>query len=168
MYGCDNPRDIDRQDEYMNVYLPMTIEKNNILQHVPLIYNDVNFLELEGLNFSKDTTFVLGAYCAGTNFTSQDVSVDFSLANDILLSLQSKPVPQAAYQLLPESYYTVNSWNQSITKGETNCYMNIELKLTQLPAGSHFILPVKVDKVSKYNIDPEKSFILLGISKPSK
>lgn len=168
IYGCNDPTDVTREDEYMHVYIPLTIEKNSVLQTVPIVYNDVNFVAMDKLDFSKDTLLLLGAYCGGTNLPAKDIRVEFSLATDTLLSLQNKPVPQAIYQLLPENYYSVNSWSQTIPKRNTNCYMEIEIKLTQIPEGSKFILPVKVNDVSNYAIDPEKSFILLGIDKPVK
>lgn len=168
MFSCNDAKDIDRDEEYMNVYIPMTIQKNSVLQTVPIVRNSVNFVEMSGLNFSADTLFQLGAYCGGMVAPLEDLALELSLETDSLASLQNKKVPQSTYQLLPEKYYSVDNWNVTIPKGHENGYLNVNLKLSQIPAGSRFILPVRISKVSNYMLDPERSFILLAINNPDK
>ncbi|RHJ86708.1 DUF1735 domain-containing protein [Parabacteroides sp. AM08-6] len=168
IFSCNDSKDIDRIEEYMNVYIPLCVEKNSILQTVPLVKNSVNFVEISNFNFNSDTLFLLGAYCGGTLAPSEDLKVEFSLATDSLVSLQKKNVSQSVYQQLPEKYYSIENWNVTIPKGHENGYLNVNLKLSQIPAGSKFILPIRINSVSKYDLDPEKSFILLAINKPDK
>lgn len=168
MFSCNDSKDIDRDEEYMNVYIPLTNQKNSVLQMIPIVKNSVNFVEMSNLNFSADTLFKLGAYCGGMVSPATDVKVEFSLITDSLVSLQKKQVPQSDYQLLPEQYYSVNNWNVTIPKGHENGYLEINLRLSQIPAGSQFILPVQIAQVSSYMLDPDRSFILLAINKPDK
>lgn len=168
MFSCNDAKDIDRDEEYMNVYIPLTIQKNSVLQTIPIVKNDVNFVELSGLNFASDTLFTLGAYCGGMVAPSEDLQVEFALLPDSLVSLQKKNVPQSVYQLLPENYYSVDNWNVTIPKGRENGYLDVNLKLSQIPAGSKYVLPVRISHVSRYMLDPGRSFILLAITKPEK
>lgn len=162
LYGCQDPT-IERSEEYMNVYIPLIHEKAALLQTVPIITNTVNYVELERLEFSKDTTFYLGAYCSGMVLPSEDVNVEFSLAIDSLTSLQKKGTPQSAYSLLPSEYYSIDSWETKIPKNQVNGYLKIELKTSSIPVGSNFILPIQISKISNYQLDQPNSFILLGI-----
>ena len=166
--SCNDSKDIDRLEEYMSIYIPRTIEKSTTLQTVPLVKNNVNFVELSGLDFKRDTTFVLGVYCGGTVAPSEDVHVKLALETDSLVSLQKKNVPQSVYVQLPENFYSIDNWNVIIPKGRENGYLNIDLKLSQIPARSKYILPVRIDNISKYALNPEMSFILLAINKPDK
>lgn len=168
IFSCDDSKDIERFEEYMNVYIPLTIEKNSILQTIPLVKNSVNFVEIPHLNFANDTLFLLGAYCGGMVAPPEDLHVEFSFIPDSLVSLQKKNVPQSVYRQLPEDYYSIENWNVTIPKGHENGYLPVNLKLSQIPAGSKFILPIQISKVSKYDLDLEKSFILLAIHKPDK
>ena len=162
IYGCQDPT-IERNEEYMNVYIPMVKEKEALLQTVPIINNSVNYVELKKLDFSKDTTLYLGAYCSGMVLPSEDIEVEFSLATDSLTSLQKKGDSQSNYLILPKEYYIIDSWKTIIPRHKTNAYLEILLKTSSIPAGSNFILPVKISNISKYQLDMSNSFILIGI-----
>lgn len=162
LLGCQDPT-VERSEEYMSVYIPMVQEKKALLQTVPIVANSVNYVELEKLEFSKDTTFYLGAYCSGMVLPSEDIKVEFSLASDSLSSLQRKGVAQSAYTILPQEYYSIDSWEATIPRNKSNGYLKIMLGTSAIPAGSNFILPIKITKISKYQLDISNSFILLGI-----
>lgn len=162
IYGCQDPT-VERSEEYMNVYIPMVQEKETLLQTVPIITNSVNYVELENLDFSKDTTFYLGAYCSGMVLSSEDIEIEFSLATDSLTSLQRKGASQSKYSILPQEYFTIDSWETVIPRQKTNGFLEILLKTSSIPAGSNYILPVKISNISKYQLDLPNSFILLGI-----
>lgn len=162
LYGCQDPT-VERSEEFMYVSIPFVHEKAALLQTVPIITNTVNYVELEGLEFSKDTTFYLGAYCSGMVLPSGNVQVEFSLATDSLSSLQKKGVPQSAYSLLPDEYYSIDSWETIIPEKQVNGYLEIKLKTASIPIGRNYILPIKISKISNYQLDQPNSFILLGI-----
>ena len=162
--GCEDPN-VERDPEYMNIYIPKSHEKSDLLQTVPIVYNTVNFVKLTGLDFNKDTVLLVGAYCGGMILNGGDITLEFALAEDSLASLQNKPVSQAVYKNLPAEYYTVDNWTVRIPKNDTNGYLKVNLKNSLIPENSQFILPLRIKSSSKYSIDPSFSFILLAIDR---
>lgn len=161
---CESP-EVSRQEEYMKVYIPMVQQKNSTLQTSPLILNSVNFVPLNELDFSKDTTLFVGVYCGGMVLPDENIFVEFELETDSLTSLQKKNSVQSSFSLLPEQYYSIDSWKVEIPRNNVNGYLKVNLKNTLIPEGSKYILPLRIKQVSKYEIDPSTSFILLGIEK---
>lgn len=162
LFGCKDPV-VERSEEYMNVYIPMVQKKETLLQMAPIVTNTVNYVELENLKFDKDTTFYLGVYCGGMVLPSEDVKVEFSIATDSLSSLQKKGVFQSNFTMLPQEYYSIDSWETIIPRNKTTGYLEIILRTSDIPVESNFILPIKVSNVSKYQLDLPNSFILLGV-----
>lgn len=161
--ACSDPYKLP--EEYMQVFIPLVTDKAEVLQEVPLVKNSVNFVPVQALGFEKDSLFRLGIYCSGTNNPSEDIHVKLALATDSLQALQRKGIPQSGYLMLPESLYSVKSWEVVIPKGQECAYFDVELKNTRIPEGSTYILPIKIEYVSKYAYKESNSFILLGFER---
>lgn len=160
---CYDP-DVERDEEYMTIYIPMCQEKISTLQNIPLVENTVNFVPLH-LNTEKDTLLKVGVYCGGMVLPAKDINLKMGLELDSLISLQEKDVPQSVYKLLPENYYTVDSWDITIPRGQISENLNINIKCSEIPSGSNYVLPLKIVNTSDYTINSASSFLLLGINK---
>lgn len=160
---CYDPS-VERDEEYMTIYIPMCQEKISTLQNIPLVENTVNFVPLH-FKTEKDTLLKVGVYCGGMILPMADINLKMGLELDSLISLQEKGVPLSVYKLLPENYYTVDSWDITIPKGQVSENLNIDIKYSEIPSGSKYVLPLKIVNSSDYAINRASSFLLLGINK---
>ena len=112
--------------------------------------------------FDRDTTFMVAVYCAGSIMTPVDVDVQLVSAADSL----SKLPKLADYELLPEDAYTTNPEDLRLTvkKNTERGEMFVTFLTSRLDPEKKYILPLKIERVSQYEIASKYECLFFGIS----
>ena len=102
--ACD---DEDEQMEYASIYFPLATRAGS------------NGLFSASFDFSRDTTFIIGAYCAGSILPPEDIVVGIEVAADSLASAAQTDAQLAGMTLLPADTYEVSPASmQAVIQGD--------------------------------------------------
>ncbi len=145
----------DEEMKYASVYLPLAT------------WADGNGIFQTKFDFSRDTAYIVGAYCSGSILPEHDIRVTMELATDSLASAKQASAAIQAYDLLPESAYTVEpaSLECTIRKGTERGDLLVTFHTSQLDADKKYILPLRIQSVSEYGIAPRYNTLFFGITK---
>lgn len=149
-FACDND---DEKMEYAKIYFPLATRA------------DQNGIFLARFDYAKDTTFIIGAYCAGSILPTQDVRVAIGLAEDSLLNAQQQNVTVAGYNLLPAEAYEVLPADTvtTIKKGTERGDIKVKFHTSVLDPGKQYILPLYIKSTSYYEIAAKYNYLFFGI-----
>lgn len=145
----------DEEMKYASIYFPLAT------------WADGNGIFQTKFDFSRDTTYIVGAYCSGSIMPRSDIRVTMELAADSLVSAQQVSAAIRNYELLPESAYTVDpaSLQCVIRKGTERGDLLITFHTSQLDADKKYILPLRIQSVSEHEIAPRYNTLFFGITK---
>ena len=145
----------DEEMKYASVYFPLAT------------WADGNGIFQTKFDFSRDTTYIVGAYCSGSIMPEHDIRVTMELATDSLASAKQASAAIRAYDLLPESAYTVEpaSLECTIRRGTERGDLLVTSHTSQLDADKKYILPLRIRSVSEYEIAPRYNTLFFGITK---
>lgn len=151
MFSCENE---EEQMEYAKIYFPLSTRATN-------------GVFVANFDFTKDTTFIVGAYCAGSILPTQDISVQIAFAEDLFTESQVTNPALAGYELLPASAYEVSPEDMTVTikKGTERGDIKITFHNTNLDDSKQYILPLKIASTSQYEISPTHGTLFFGIKK---
>jgi hypothetical protein len=140
---------------YAKIYFPLSARA------------DANGLFLAPFDYTRDTTFIVGAYCSGSLLPQNDVRVELELASDSLAAAQALIPALAAYAELPVAAYTVAPADMScvIRRGAERGDVGVTFHTTQLDPAVSYILPLRIRSVSRYEIAEKYSTLFFGIRK---
>lgn len=145
----------DEEMKYASVYFPLAT------------WADGNGIFQTEFDFTRDTTYIVGAYCSGSILPERNIRVKIELATDSLASARQASAAIQAYELLPESAYTVDpaSLECIIRKGTERGDLLVTFHTSQLAADKKYILPLRIQSVSEYEIAPRYNTLFFGITK---
>ena len=147
--------DKDEQMEYASIYFPLATRAES------------NGLFMASFDFDRDTTFIIGAYCAGSIFPPQDIVVGIDLATDSLAVAAQTDATLAGLTLLPVDTYEVEpaSMQAVIREGTERGDLKFTFHLQALDPGTQYVLPLKIVSTSHYVIAPKYECVFFGIKK---
>ena len=150
--ACD---DEDEQMEYASIYFPLATRAGS------------NGLFSASFDFSRDTTFIIGAYCAGSILPPEDIVVGIEVAADSLASAAQTDAQLAGMTLLPADTYGASpaSMQAVIRKGTERGDLTFTFHTQTLDPGTQYVLPLKIVSTSHYVIAPKYQCVFFGIKK---
>lgn len=145
----------DDEMKYASVYFPLAT------------WADGNGIFQTKFDFTKDTTYIVGAYCSGSILPEHDIRVTMELATDSLASAKQASAVIQAYELLPESAYSVQpaGLECTIRRGTERGDLLVTFHTSRLDADKKYILPLRIQSVSAYEIAPRYNTLFFGITK---
>lgn len=145
----------DEEMRYASIYFPLAT------------WADGNGVFQAEFDFTKDTTYIVGAYCAGSIMPEGDILVTMELAADSLAAAQQKVSALQAYELMPQAAYSIQPENMQcvIRKGVERGDLLVTFHTSQLDADKKYILPLRIQSVSRYEIAPHYNTLFFGVSK---
>ncbi|MGM9737461.1 MAG: DUF1735 domain-containing protein [Candidatus Cryptobacteroides sp.] len=143
----------DQKMEYAKIYFPLAARA-------------VNGVFNASFNMDADTSFIVGAYCAGSIFTPVDVDVEIALAEEEFAASKAGNASLAAYELLPEDLYEIEPSNLKLTikAGTERADLRVHFKTGMFEAGKKYVLPLKLVSVSKYEIADQYNVLYFGVT----
>ena len=145
----------DEQMKYAKIYFPLATwaEKNDFF--------------IADFDYEKDTTYIIGAYCGGSITVPQDVKVSIGLATDSLQKLQLKEPAIANFELLPADSYekTPVDMVAVIKKTTSRGDLKVIFHTTDLDPLKQYVLPLRLESTSHYEIASQHSYLFFGIKK---
>jgi hypothetical protein len=144
----------EEQMEYAQIYFPLSTRATN-------------GVFVANFDFTKDTTFIVGAYCAGSVLPPQDISVQIALAGDLLTEAQVTNPALASYELLPASAYEISPEDIAVVikKGTERGDLSIIFHTATLDDSKQYILPLKITSTSLYEVSATYGTLFFGIKK---
>lgn len=114
-------------------------------------------------DFSRDTTFIIGAYCAGSILPEEDVEVEIAPAADSLAATASL----SGWTLLPDEAWEADPADMRVTvrRGTERGDMVVTFHTQRLDPARKYILPLRIESVSHYEIAPKYHTLFFGVSK---
>jgi hypothetical protein len=102
-----------------------------------------------------ESVFELGIYRAGINSGEGEVTVTLKIDNAAFSEFQSS---NPGYELLPESYYTLETPTVTIAEGDERSICKIHMKgIDENFVSKNYILPISIESVSPEVAIPEES-----------
>jgi len=149
LFSCED----DDEMKYAKIYFPLATRA-----HI-----DSTFVFT--FDFSRDTTHIVRAYCAGTILPSNDIDVKIKVDKDSLLRKQAKNQHYEKFVFLPENSYTVqpSDMNLKITKGKDGADLIIAFDNSKLDPSTKYILPLKIEQSSHYEISEQYGALFIEI-----
>ncbi len=145
----------DEEMKYASIYFPLAT------------WADSDGIFQTEFDFSRDTTYIVGAYCAGSILPEGDIQVVVELAADSLAKAQATIPELLNYELLPDNAYSVTPEDMTcvIRKGTERGDLSVTFHTSQLDADKKYILPLRILSVSRYEIAPRYNTLFFGVSK---
>lgn len=144
----------DKEIEYAKVYLPLASRA------------DANGVFNASFKSTSDTTFIVGAYCAGSIMTPSDVNVQMAMAVDEFEAAKASNPALAAYDLLPERCYEIqpSDLNVVIKANTERADLKVNFSTGKFMKGKKYILPLKIESVSQYEIADTYNVLFFGVT----
>jgi hypothetical protein len=108
--------------------------------------------------------------CGGSKSNPQEVTVVLEQDNNDLFDrynhINYDIDTDKFARLLPQSRYRIPSWNVTLPAGSPDSYANMEVHIDQqgLSPDSIYLIPLSIQSVSRYEVNPEKSNMLLRVA----
>uniref|UniRef100_UPI003216A9A5 DUF1735 domain-containing protein n=1 Tax=uncultured Draconibacterium sp. TaxID=1573823 RepID=UPI003216A9A5 len=111
-----------------------------------------------------ESTFKLGIYNAGINQVTSDITVNLKVDQTAFNELQQS---NSEYDLLPETYYNIESTEVVIGSREVSQSLSIKLKgINESFTGKNYVLPISIESVSpEVSILEDKKTALLNFTR---
>jgi len=148
-----NDRDVYEQEQYKKVLALVSSDDYNI-------FNRVHDLS------EPETIGYAAVSCGGTTPTTQALNLTLALDREAFdrYNRTNFDVDTARFaRLLPESMYDIDSYQINIPAGERLGKTPIRVRPEGLSPDSTYFIPLKIDKWSDYEINPEKSNVLYRV-----
>lgn len=149
--SCQNEEEI----KYASVFFPLAT------------WADGDGIFQTAFDFSRDTSYLVGAYCSGSVMPRNDILVTMELALDSLASAREVSPALQEYELLPEGAYTIEPATLQcvIRKGTERGDLSVTFHTSQLNADKKYILPLQIRSVSEHTIAARYNTLFFGIKK---
>jgi hypothetical protein len=118
---------------------------------------------------SSPVTYV-SVGCGGSKSNPEDVTVVFEQDNNGLFDRYNRinfDIDTDQYaRLLPQSRYEIPSWTATLPANTSDSYTNVEVRVNQqgLSPDSIYFIPIAIQSVSQYEVNPDKSNMLLRVA----
>ena len=135
-------------------------------QVIALVCSDnYNILEYTHELGSEELGYVV-ASCGGTGAVEKDVHISLTEDHSVLENYNwaMYDIDQSKYaHFLPSSKYVIDNLQITIPKGEHSGWMGIRFRPDGLSPDSVYFLPLSIDSLSAYTVNPDKSNILYRV-----
>ena len=154
--GCTDSSTYDKEMYHPVVYLLSSGSQNVYTVVIP-------FKE------SSPETYV-SVGCSGSQPNPEEVTVVLEQDNNDLFDRYNRvtfDIDTASFaRLLPQSRYEIPSWTTTLPANSTDPYINVAVRVNQqgLSPDSIYLVPVAIKSVSRYDVNHEKSNMLLRIA----
>jgi hypothetical protein len=108
--------------------------------------------------------------CGGSKSNPEEITVVLEQDNNDLFDRYNRinfdiDADQFA-RLLPQSRYEIPSWTATLSANSSDSYTNVEVRVNQqgLSPDSTYFIPLAIKSVSQYEVNPEKSNMLLRVA----
>ncbi|MGC4103718.1 BT_3987 domain-containing protein [Ferruginibacter sp.] len=103
-----------------------------------------------------EQTFSFGASYGGLEYPSQDITVNFELATDLVDDYNA--ANGTSYQIMPTDKYTISGLTTVIPAGRTTSEgLTVSIKTKDLEKDAEYLFPIVLKSVSSGNINPDLS-----------
>jgi hypothetical protein len=108
--------------------------------------------------------------CGGSKPNPEEITVVLEQDNNDLFDRYNRinfDIDTDQYaRLLPQSRYEIPSWTAMLPANSSDSYTNVEVRINQqgLSPDSTYFIPVAIRSVSQYEVNPEKSNMLLRVA----
>jgi hypothetical protein len=152
--SCDRDKVFERE-QYKNVFALLSDDDGfNV------------FAEEFYLGSNIDDEGFVSAVCGGSLPTGKDINITMVEDEDLLLAYNTSnfELDESKYaQLLPRSNYDIANLNITIPAGERTGLMNIVIRPNGLSPDSVYFIPLRANKFTEYELNPEKSDVLYRV-----
>jgi hypothetical protein len=150
--SCDRDELFERE-QYKKVFALLSDDEFNI------------FAEEHDLASDESQGFV-SAVCGGSLPTEKDINITIAEDEKLLLqyNMSNYDVNESEYaHLLPKDKYSIANYGITIPAGERNGLMSIKVRVDGLSPDSTYFIPLRVDKFTAYEVNPNKSNVLYRV-----
>jgi hypothetical protein len=150
--SCDRDELFERE-QYKNVFALLSDDGFNI------------FTETHDLRITEATGYV-SAVCGGALSTEKDINITMVEDEELLLTYNrsNHELDESVYaRPVPRDKYDIANLNIAIPAGERNGLMEIKLRPDGLSPDSTYFIPLRADKFTAYELNPEKSNVLYRV-----
>jgi hypothetical protein len=151
---CSCNRDeVFEREQYKNVFALLSDDGFNI------------FTETRDLRITDAIGYV-SAVCGGSLATEKDIDITMVEDEELLLKYNRSnyELDESKYaHLFPHDKYDIANLNISIPAGERNGLMKINLRPDGLSPDSAYFIPLRADRFSAYELNPDKSNVLYRV-----
>jgi hypothetical protein len=154
--GCSDQAMYDKEMYHPVIYLLSSGEQNVYTVVIP-------FKE------ASPVTYV-SVGCGGSKSNPEEVTVVLEQDNNDLYDRYNRinyDINTDKYaRLLPQSRYEIPSWSVTFPAGSPDSYANLGVRIDQqgLSPDSIYLVPLAIKSVSRYEVNPEKSNMLLRVA----
>jgi hypothetical protein len=154
--GCTDSSMYDKEMYHPVIYLISSGDQNVYTVVIP-------FKE------SNPVTYV-SVGCGGSKSNPEEVTVVLEQDNNDLFDRYNRTNfdidTDKFARLLPQNRYEIPSWNVTFPANSPESYANVEVRLNQqgLSPDSIYFVPIAIKSVSQYEINPDKSNMLLRVA----
>jgi hypothetical protein len=141
------------KEQYKNVFALVSDDGYNIFQ----VVHDLS---------SPESVGYVAASLGGTKPTMEDITVTLKAdvtAFDKYNEINFGSTKDKFAQLVPADKYSIDSYSFKIAKGERSGRLPIRIRPEGLSPDSTYMIPLKVDKFTAYEVSPSKSNILYQV-----
>ncbi|MGH2642685.1 MAG: DUF1735 domain-containing protein [Chitinophagaceae bacterium] len=136
---------------YVNLPFPEAIDVSNQPVEYPVV---INVASVNPLNQTVTATLAvdkayLDQYNAQQDAATKQKQADY-LAADPSHKVSDKDYPDDydPYELLPDSLYTADSWNLTVSAGQRQARMNFKIATSKMDLDGKYVLPVTITQAS--------------------
>jgi hypothetical protein len=151
--SCDRDELFERE-QYKKVFALLSDDEFNI------------FAEEHDLALDESQGFV-SAVCGGGSLpTEKDINITIVEDEDLLLqyNMSNYDVNVSEYaHLLSKDKYSIANYSITIPAGERNGLMSIKIRANGLSPDSAYFIPLRVDRFTAYEVNPDKSNVLYRV-----
>jgi len=148
--SCDRD-EVFEKEQYKNVFALISESSN-----VSTKYHQLG----------KESTGYIAASCGGTNPTQKDIVIslveDPSLIDNYNTTNYDVNITQYA-RPLPKDKYDIDSYQLIISAGEIGGRLPIRIRPDGLSPDSTYLVALRVDSYSTYEVNPDKNFVLYSV-----
>jgi hypothetical protein len=150
--SCDRDEVFERE-QYKSVFALLSDDGFNI------------FTETHDLRITNATGYV-SAVCGGSLPTGKGIDITMVEDENLLLAYNrsNHELDESVYaRPVPRNKYDIANLSISIPAGERNGLMEIKLRPDGLSPDSTYFIPLRADKFSAYELNPDKSNVLYRV-----
>jgi hypothetical protein len=150
--SCDRDGLFERE-QYKNVFALLSDDSFNI------------FAEEHDLELSESQGYV-SAVCGGSLPTEKDVNITIVEDENLLseYNISNFDVDESRYaRWLPRDKYDITNYSITIPAGERVGLMDITVRPEGLSPDSTYFIPLRVDRFTAYELNPQKSNVLYRV-----
>jgi hypothetical protein len=118
----------------------------------------------------SNPTAYISAGCGGSKSNPEEVTVVLKQDNNDLFDRYNRTNfdidTEKFARLLPQNRFEIPSWTATLPANSPESYANVEVHLNQqgLSPDSTYFIPLAIQSVSQYEVNPEKSNMLLRVA----